>query len=83
VTKLSERSQSEQDLRATAEAIRSDATRLAELENAKLGLEPDDPRVDQMSVEAQRLASGIKDKSEAERELSGMLEQEEEPPQPS
>jgi chromosome segregation ATPase len=80
---LSERSQSEQDLRATTEAIRSDATRLAEMEDAKLGLDPDDPQMDQMSVEAQRLASGIKDKSEAELELSERLEPDGEPQRPS
>ena len=80
---MSERRQSEQDLRATTEAIRSDASRLAELEDAKLRLEPDDPRVDQMSEEAHSLATDIRDKSEAERELSEKLEQDGEPQRPS
>lgn len=75
---MSERSQSEQDLRATTEAIRSDATRLADLEDAKLGLDPSDPRVDQLSAEVQNLASEIKDKSQAQSELSATLEPDEE-----
>jgi hypothetical protein len=75
---MSERSQSEQDLRATSEAIRADAARLAELEDAKLRLDPSDPRVDQMSAEAHDLAAEIKDKSEAEHELSETLETDEE-----
>jgi chromosome segregation ATPase len=70
---MSERSQAEEDLRATSEALRSDATRLAELEDAKLGLDPADPRVDQASAEVVQLASEIKDKSEAELELSASI----------
>jgi hypothetical protein len=83
VAKVSERSQSEQDLRATTEAIRSDAARLAELEDAKLRLDPSDPRVDQVSAEAHDLAAEIKDKSEAEWELSEMVEKDEERQRPS
>jgi hypothetical protein len=74
---MSERSQAEEDLRATSEALRSDATRLAELEDAKLGLDPADPRVDQASAEVVQLASEIKDKSEAELELSASIGEDE------
>jgi len=80
---MSERSQSEQDLRATSEALRSDAARLAELDDAKLRLDPSDPRLDQMSAEVHDLAAEIKDKSEAEWELSEKLETDEERQRPS
>lgn len=77
---MGERSQSEQDLRATSDALQSDAERLAELEDVKRGLDPADPRMDQISDEVHNLATEIKDKSEAEHELSEQLEQDEERP---
>jgi chromosome segregation ATPase len=83
VPKVSERSQAEQDLRATSDAIQSDAARLAELEDVKGNLDPSDPRVDQLSEQAYELAAEIKDKSEAERELSDELEQDGERQHPS
>ena len=43
-------SELENDLRATGEDIAADATRLAEIEDEKAGLEADDPRL----VEPQR-----------------------------
>jgi methyl-accepting chemotaxis protein len=67
---MSERSQAEEDLHATSEAIRSDAEKLAELEDIKLGMDKADPRVNHVSEQAEELASEIKQKSEAERELS-------------
>ncbi len=63
-------SDAEQDLRATAESIRTDIGRLAVLEDEKLALDPQDPRVDRASDEAVRLADRIARETRAERQLS-------------
>jgi hypothetical protein len=62
-----------QDLRATAGQIRVDIGRLAALEDEKLTLEPDDPRVDQVSDEAVALADRIRRETRVERQLSEEL----------
>lgn len=64
------RDDAEQDLRATADSIRLDLARLAELESEKQTLDLADPRVDQMSDEAVALADRIQRETRIERELS-------------
>jgi hypothetical protein len=63
----------EQDLRATAESIRSDSRRLASLEEEKLALDPEDDRVDRLSAEAIELADRIHRETRAQRQLSDEL----------
>jgi hypothetical protein len=60
----------EQDLHATAASIRVDIGRLAALEDEKLALDPEDPRVDEVSDEAVELADRIQRETRAERQLS-------------
>ncbi|HEV8403625.1 MAG TPA: hypothetical protein VGQ31_11380 [Candidatus Limnocylindrales bacterium] len=59
----------EQDLRATEEDIAADSMRLAAIERQKAGLEPDDPRLTELSVEGERLARQIVPKTVAERDI--------------
>src|SRR5436189_17910 len=63
-------SDQEQDLRATEEDIAADSTRLADIEREKAGLEPDDPRLTQLSAEGERLARRIVPKTVAERDIA-------------
>ncbi|MDQ3129031.1 MAG: hypothetical protein M3Q66_11350 [Chloroflexota bacterium] len=63
-------SAAEQDLRATADSIKTDIGRLAVLEDEKLALDPQDPRVDRVSDEAVSLADRIARETRAERQLS-------------
>lgn len=60
----------EQDFKATADSIRADISRLAALEDEKLALDPEDPRVDAASDDAVRLADRIARETRAERQLS-------------
>ena len=62
-----------QDLKATADAIRVDIGRLAAIEDEKLALDPEDPRVDTASDEAVMLADRIAKEARAERQLSREL----------
>ncbi len=59
-----------EDLRSTAESILGDAARVVALEKEKIGLDPADPRVDQLSAQVVGLAKGIEDKAKAEHVLS-------------
>ena len=68
-----ERDDAAQDLRATAASIRTDIGRLAVIEDEKLALDPEDPRVDAASDEAVALADRIARETRAERELSREL----------
>ena len=63
-------SELESDLRATAEDIAADATRLAEIEDEKAGLEADDPRLVELSAEGEALARRLVPKTAAESELA-------------
>ena len=58
------------DLRSTAESIRRDAEQVMALEDEKTNLDPDDPRVDQLSEQVEHVTSGLQGKAAAERELS-------------
>ncbi len=63
-------SAAEQDLKATADSIKTDIGRLAALEDEKLVLDPEDPRVDMVSDEAVGLADRIARETRVERQLS-------------
>ena len=63
----------EQDLRATAEDIAADSSRLAALEREKARLEPDDPQLTELSAESERLARQILPKTVAERDITDEL----------
>ena len=65
--------QAAQDLKATADSIRIDIGRLATIEDEKLVLDAEDPRVDQLSDEAVRLADRIRSETRAERQLSAEI----------
>ena len=75
---MSERSQNEQDLRATIDSLRQDAERLAELEAAKSAIEFDDPRMKRLSSQAEQLTDDIEDKAEAERDLAQAVDRDNE-----
>ena len=60
----------EDDLRATADDIAADAARLAEIEEEKVGLDADDPRMVALSAESHRLAAKLVPKTEIELALS-------------
>ena len=57
------------DLRSTEESIRRDAEQVQALEALKSTLEPTDPRVERLSEQIERLATGLQGKAAAEREL--------------
>lgn len=60
----------EDDLRTTADDIAADASRLTEIEEEKLALDPDDPRVVALSAESHRLAAKLVPKTEVELDLA-------------
>lgn len=60
----------EDDLRATAQSIESDADRLAEIEDEKKRLGSDDPRLLALSREAEAIAKRLVPKTVAERALA-------------
>ena len=62
-----------EDLRATTDAIRADAERLAEIEEEKARLEVTDPDLDTLSAKAVDLADDIGRKTRAEQGLSEEL----------
>lgn len=63
----------EQDLKATADAIRTDIDRLAAMESEKARLDPESPEVDRISAEAVDVAARIHRETLAERQLSEEL----------
>ena len=63
-------SELENDLRATAEDIAADATRLAAIELEKARLETDDPRLVELSAEGEEIVRRLVPKTAAERELA-------------
>ena len=63
-------SELENDLRATAEDIAADATRLAAIEDEKARLETDDPRLVELSAEGEAIARRLVPKTAAESELA-------------
>lgn len=65
--------EAEQDLKATADSIRTDLSRLAAIEDEKSTLDGEDPAVDRLSDEAVELADRISRETRAERQLSEEL----------
>jgi hypothetical protein len=59
-----------EDLRSTQESIKRDADRLQSLEARKTALDPEDEQVEELSGQAERVASSLRTKSVAERELA-------------
>jgi hypothetical protein len=57
------------DLRSTIDAIDADATRLAAVEDEKQDLDPDDPRMRELSEDAVHLARRIEQATLEERNL--------------
>ena len=62
-----------QDLAATSDSLVEDAERLVDTEKEKQGLDAADPRVDVLSIEAERIAMAIEQKSRIERDLADDL----------
>jgi hypothetical protein len=60
----------QEDFAATAESLREDAERVAEIEEEKQRMDIGDPRLDGLSYEAERLASDVQRKSRIERDLA-------------
>jgi hypothetical protein len=58
------------DLAATSESLEADAREVVAIEEEKRDLEGGDPRLVDLSQQAERLARGIEDKSRIERDLS-------------
>lgn len=77
---MSDHDDRREDLAATAESLQSDAERLVDIEQEKQALDGADPRVDALSIEAERLAVLIQQKSRIERDLAHDLPARGEPP---
>lgn len=67
-------SETEDDLRSTAESIEGDAARLVAIEQEKQQLEPTDPKVVELSAEAEHLARAILPKAATERAIAEELQ---------
>ena len=59
----------EDELRATTEDVAAEAADLQEIEEQKAQLRPDDPRMAQLSREAERIARRLVPKTSAQREI--------------
>ncbi len=60
----------EEDLRATADAIARDAERLAAIEAEKTQLDISDPRMAELSAQAEAISRNLVPKTAAESELT-------------
>jgi hypothetical protein len=58
------------DLHVTADAIGADATRIQAIEQEKLTLDADDPRMVELSAESERLARAMVPKTKAESDIA-------------
>jgi hypothetical protein len=63
----------EGDLRATAEDIAADAAQIKAIEDEKATLDPEDPRVQELSTKSERLARQLVPKTVAEREITDAI----------
>jgi hypothetical protein len=63
-------SEIEDDLRTTAEAIKADATRVQDIEQRKLELDADDPRIPELAEEAEAVAERLLHEARIERALA-------------
>ena len=68
------------DLEATSESLREDAQRVVDIEDEKQHLDAADPRLDELSVDAERLAGQVQQKSRIERDLAESITGDDEPP---
>ena len=68
-----DRADSEQDLRSTSDEIRADVDRLTDIEAEKQQLDPEDPRIDELSEVAVSVADRIAREARAERQLGREL----------
>jgi hypothetical protein len=59
-----------EDLTATSESLKEDSRRLFDIEDEKQELDIDDPRLDELSSQAEQLAGEVQRKSRVERALS-------------
>jgi len=62
-------SELEEDIKATAEDLIDDAERLKRIEQRKLGLKPDDPRLGELAREAEAIVARMAPKTEAQCQL--------------
>ena len=62
-------SEIEDDIKATAVAIKQDAETISDIEDEKITLDADDPRVADLSVEAEAVATRLLEEAQVEREL--------------
>ena len=63
-------SETEDDLRATSDALLTDLRRLTALEEEKRPIEPDDPRLEEISAKVADVARRVEREGELEHELS-------------
>jgi hypothetical protein len=59
----------DEDLKATAEDLISDAEQLKRIEEQKLKLRPGDPKLDQLAVQASTIIARMKPKGDAQESL--------------
>ena len=71
--RTSERGDARQDLKATSDAIVDDISRLSAIENEKIALDAEDPKVDELSNQAIEVANRLSGETRAERALSEEL----------
>ena len=59
----------DEDIKATADAIQADAATITAIEDDKIALDVDDPRVEYLSAEAVEVATRLVEEARVEREL--------------
>jgi hypothetical protein len=59
----------DEDIKATADAIQADAATITAIEDEKIALDVDDPRVEYLSAEAVEVATRLVEEARVEREL--------------
>jgi hypothetical protein len=63
-----------EDLAATSDSLRADAQLVVDIEDEKQDLEAGDPRLTELSNEAERVAGQVQQKSRIERELADEMD---------
>ena len=59
----------DEDIKATADAIQADAATITAIEDEKIALDVDDPRVEYLSAEAVEVATRLVEEARVELEL--------------
>ena len=75
---MTRRDRDEEDLKATSDSVVSAAQRIAAMEHEKTQLDAADPRVDELSVEIERLAGRLQQETVIERSITDDLTDEDE-----